>query len=142
MQDELMRCREELALTNQVHFTGPLSQDQLICLLDRARWFLYPVREPEAFGLAPLEAMARGVPAIVGEPPGGMADYVESLRNGFMLGQSDVEHLAATMRTACVDLALRDRMVANCVKTAHQYSWAEFTDRVNAFFSDACESVV
>jgi len=140
MKDELVGLSKALAVADQVHFAGSLSQDQLIALLDRARWFLYPVRKPEAFGLAPIEAMARGVPAIVGEL-GGMIDYMEANRNGFVIPHCSSDLLAATMSQACREPILRDTFAVRCVETARQFSWKTFAKDVNAFFDRACSSV-
>lgn len=140
MKEALLGLCNELGLKNQVNFAGPLTQDQLIALLDRARWFLYPVRKPEAFGLGPLEAMARGVPAIVGEL-GGMADYLDSTHNGYVLAECDAKLLAARMLQTCRDPNLRDQLAPNCWETAARFSWETFAQRVNAFFDKACAAV-
>lgn len=127
-------------MRDQVSFVGSLSQSQLIEVLDRAKWFVYPTRKPEAFGLAPLEAMARGVPAIVGDL-GGMADYMRHGKNGHVLEQQNAHCLTRVLAEACVADERRSHLVDECLQTADRFSWAAFSENVNAFFSQACDSV-
>lgn len=128
-------CRE-LRLDAQVAFLGAVDAAGVIRLLDQAKWFLYPVRRPEAFGLAPLEAMARGVPPILGAL-GGMTDYLEHDRNGFALPQVTDTVLADWMRRALLDDERRRIFAANGVQTARRFSWDGFAARVNRFFEQA-----
>lgn len=130
---------KELGLESQVNFTGPLSEAGLIALLDRAKWFLYPVRRAEAFGLSPLEAMARGVPPIVCSP-GGMAEYVEHDRNGLILRAPDAQLLAEVMQRVCSEPDICARFEPACRQTAQRYSWAAFCEAVNRFFLEASDS--
>jgi glycosyltransferase involved in cell wall biosynthesis len=128
-------CRE-LRLDAQVVFLGAVDVAGVIRLLDQAKWFLYPVRRPEAFGLAPLEAMARGVPPILGAL-GGMADYLEHDRNGFALPEVTDTVLADWMRRALLDENRRQTFAAKGVQTAKRFSWDGFAERVNCFFEQA-----
>ncbi len=128
-------CREH-SLDAQVVFLGAVNAADVIRLLDQAKWFLYPVHRPEAFGLAPLEAMARGVPPILGAL-GGMADFLEHERNGFGLPEVTGAVLADWMREALLDEKRRQTFASNGVQTAKRFSWNGFAARVNRFFEEA-----
>ena len=136
MKKVLHNLCEQLGVAQQVEFAGTLNQSQLINLIDRSQWFLYPVQKPEAFGIAPLEAMARGVPAIVGVP-GGMADYLQPQGNGYVLEMCDAGTLAMVMRRACRQELRRDQLVNQCLETSRHYSWQVFSASVNRFFTAA-----
>lgn len=132
----LQKLCEQLDIAQQVKFVGTLNQSQLIGLIDRSQWFLYPVRKPEAFGISPLEAMARGVPSIVGTL-GGMADYFQPLSNGYAMAKPDAATLSELMRRACQYELPRDELVRQCLKTAQHYSGETFSVSVNKFFTAA-----
>lgn len=68
---------DELGLTDQVHFTGYATDEQLIALYQHAHAFLYA----SMFGsenLPPLEAMALGCPAVVADIPGAAEQFGEA----------------------------------------------------------------
>lgn len=135
MKNMLQNLCKKLGIENQVEFVGSLNERQLIELLDCSRWFLYPVKKPEAFGIAPLESMVRGVPAIVGVP-GGMADYMQTGVNGYVLEKCHVTSLADIMLRAYRNELPRDRMASNALVTAQRYTWEAFSLSVNRFFSE------
>jgi glycosyltransferase involved in cell wall biosynthesis len=61
-----------LTMTDNVHFTGRISDTQMIALMQRATAFAMPSLT-EGFGLPPLEAMRLGCPAIV-SPEGALPE--------------------------------------------------------------------
>jgi len=82
---------EEYRLEKQVLFLGQQEYvENLLCLGDL---FLLP-SEQEGFGLAALEAMSSGVPAIATRV-GGLPEVVKSGENGFLCEVGDVEGMAA-----------------------------------------------
>ena len=137
-QQSLLRLCRDLDVEQQVRFCGALDAAGLIALLDRVRWFLHPGRKPEAFGLAGLEAMARGVPCLV-STPGGMREYLRDGHNGWEIPTSDTDLFAARMqavlREADQDLALRSQARA----TAERFSRQHFESAVNRFYAAALE---
>ncbi len=60
---ELEQLRNYLGLDKTVHFLGQLSKEGVLELLDRTHVFVLPSRF-ETFGVAIIEAMARGCPVI------------------------------------------------------------------------------
>ncbi|SDC02938.1 Glycosyltransferase involved in cell wall bisynthesis [Paenibacillus sp. UNCCL117] len=80
----------------------------------------------DGFGLAPLEAMAAGLPVIVTEGTG-MKDAVRDGENGFVVPKRDAAALAGRLAELKTDDALRIRMGAEARKTALGYDAARMT---------------
>jgi glycosyltransferase involved in cell wall biosynthesis len=131
-------CRD-LELADQVRFCGELDSVGLIALLDRVRWFLHPGRKPEAFGLAALEAMARGVPCLV-STPGGMREYLYHGKNGWEIAASEADLFAERMQAVLDDPARETDFRAHARATAAGFSRQRFEDAVNRFYDAALES--
>ena len=126
----------KLDLGDVVSFSGSMTQDELSALMRRSRCFVYPVRKPEAFGLAPLEAMSQGAVPILGVL-GGMAEYAEHRANAFVLGAGfDAVELANVMAEALDDHRRWEAMATNGVQTARRYGWDEFKMRTARFFRE------
>jgi glycosyltransferase involved in cell wall biosynthesis len=79
----------------------------------------------EAFGLAPLEAMAMKKPVIV-SPAEGFRDFLKQDQNGIMLEKNDAQSLAAAILRLAGDPDLRARMGEEGRKTVE----ADFTTEV------------
>jgi glycosyltransferase involved in cell wall biosynthesis len=90
-----------------VVFTAPVyGAKELARVYDRADIFVYPslAERGESFGLAPLEAMARGVVPVV-SALGVFGEYLRNGENGFVFDHRDhsrSEHLARAL-AALVD---------------------------------------
>jgi glycosyltransferase involved in cell wall biosynthesis len=92
----LERLTRELDLTHRVEFTGQLEHATALARARACHVFVMPSVD-EAFGVAYVEAMAGGVPAIgaLGEPgPAEIARTGDGLR---LVPPGDVELLAATL---------------------------------------------
>jgi L-malate glycosyltransferase len=79
-----------LGLTDRMRFLG--QQQAIEEIVGLADVFLLP-SELESFGLAALEAMARGVP-VVGSDAGGLPEVVRHAESGYLLPVGDVEGMA------------------------------------------------
>ncbi len=80
--------------SSNIEFLPTMSQNELRKYLQRADAFLFPSLEP--FGLAPIEAMATGIPVIAfGE--GGACDYIQPGINGELFKRQTVNSLVSTM---------------------------------------------
>ena len=54
---------------------------------------------PEGFGLSFLEAMSLGKPLVISYSKGGMADFLENEKEGFLLHNSTLETMAEKINT-------------------------------------------
>ncbi|MEJ2157089.1 MAG: glycosyltransferase family 4 protein [Desulfobacteraceae bacterium] len=86
------RLVRHLGLTDAVRFLGPVQDGELKEILRRSHVFCMPYAY-EGFGIAILEAMAFGLPAI-GCRNGAAAETIRHGTNGYLLNSDDVAGLA------------------------------------------------
>jgi glycosyltransferase involved in cell wall biosynthesis len=117
-------------LEGQVRWWGRVDdRHKLARLLGASDVFVFPSRR-EGFGLAPVEAMAAGVPVIVSRIPG-----VTDLANvegetGLYIPPNDAEALRQAMERLGSDPALRRRMGQNAVRRVQEaFRWEPYVDR-------------
>lgn len=97
--------------------------------------FLHPnPREP--FGIAPLEAMASGLP-VVAPDSGGVLSYAND--ENAWLAETEVEGYFAAVRDVFNDDANRARKIENALETSRRYSWENSTDRLFALYDEMYE---
>lgn len=94
---ELVR---QLDIEDKVHFIG--NNESIVDLMNVADLFLLP-SESESFGLAALEAMSCGIPAVASRV-GGLPELIEDGVNSFLCPLGDVDSFAE----CCIRL-LKDR---------------------------------
>lgn len=109
LQKELERLAVKLGVIDRVRFLG--WRTDRTALLRSADVCVLPSRY-EPFGTVILEAWAAGVP-LVASLSAGPAAHVEDNRNGLLVPIDDAEKLAAAMRRALTDDALRQRLIAH-----------------------------
>ncbi len=97
--------------------------------------FIHPnPREP--FGIAPLEAMASGLP-VVAPDSGGVLSYAND--ENAWLAETDVESYFREIRDVFNDDEKRHRKIKNALETAAKYSWENSTDRLFAIYDKMYE---
>jgi glycosyltransferase involved in cell wall biosynthesis len=77
-------------------------------LLAAADVFVFP-SETESFGIAPLEAMAAGVPVVAAELPA-LASFIRHGESGLITPQGDLDRFVGHVQALLADRALRDRL--------------------------------
>ena len=92
---------ERLKLRDRVRLVG--NQVDVQALLSPCDVFLLPSAE-EGFGLAALEAMACGVPAVTSDA-GGLAELIENGHGGYAVAVGDIESMAARVLEIAADPA-------------------------------------
>lgn len=80
---------------DNIHFLPAMPQEQLKEYLKKADGFLFPSQEP--FGLAPVEAMACGLP-VIAFYRGGARDYIEPGKNGELFKHQSPDSLVEAMK--------------------------------------------
>lgn len=110
-----------LDLQDRVQLRGGLPRPQALGELGRCGALLVPSRW-EGLPLAPLEAMAMGVP-VVAHAVGGIPEIVDHERTGFLVGGSDARLYADAIRRLA-DGDLRAGIVARAREAvAARFSW-------------------
>ena len=118
LREELLARSEQLGLSDRVELAGFLSGEQLARMYERASVLAMPsVSEP--FGLAALEALAHGVPAIVSRQSGAG----EVLQSCLRVDYWNVEELAGRVLDLLRRPALRARIAAAGRAEAARMSW-------------------
>src|SRR5215475_5931288 len=109
----------------RVHLLGHIGdREKLIRLYADCDAFIHPnPREP--FGIAPLEAMAAGLP-LVAPNAGGVLSYADE--TNAWLAEPNGESFAAAARAVINDPATRKDKLARARWTARQYQWRVVTD--------------
>jgi glycosyltransferase involved in cell wall biosynthesis len=96
------------AMGSPLHCTGWLDPAGVDAVLRQARALIFPSSWYETGGLVVLEALARGIPVLVGRDTA-PADFVEDGENGFLIDPQDGIGLKARMQ-ALMDDARAGRM--------------------------------
>jgi glycosyltransferase involved in cell wall biosynthesis len=115
-------------------FLSHLSRDDMADVLANADVFIHPnPREP--FGIAPLEAMASGLP-LVAPTTGGVLTYASD--ETAWLAPPEPESFARCVQQIFADAAARARKTARALAVAHEYRW----ERVAGQFFQTYEQLV
>lgn len=116
-------------------FLGHIKDTEYLAeLFANADAFVHPnPREP--FGIAPLEAMASGLP-LVAPNCGGVTSYANA--ENAWLASPDVANFTATIENLCANSTETNRRIQNSLETAAAYRW----DRVASSFLDLYANLV
>jgi glycosyltransferase involved in cell wall biosynthesis len=119
----------------RVHLLGHISdRSRIIELYHNSDIFVHPnPREP--FGIAPLEAMAAGLP-IVAPRSGGLLSYASD--SNAWLCEPNAENYATAIRSITADPVRREERVALARATASRYRWSDVTARFEMRFEELC----
>lgn len=113
-------------VSNRICFLGHIgSREALADLYANADVFVHP-KPREPFGIAPLEAMASGLP-LVAPNSGGIKVYAN--QSNAWLAAPDAESFAAQIQQIPRDGELRGRKLAAAKFTAHEYDWDSIAGR-------------
>lgn len=113
---------------------GELPARRLIDLYRAADAFVFPSLI-ETFGIAIVEAMAAGLPVIVGDAPG-CRDVVGNGRYGIMVPPRDMAALATAMRRLLQDPGERGRLADLAWERARHFDWDHVVARYLAAYDD------
>lgn len=110
-----------LGIGDHVTFHGFVPDDRRDALLDRA-WVLLVPSVKEGWGIAIMEAAARGVPAIAYATAGGVTEAIVEGETGRLV--HDLDGLAKRCEELLRDDELRARMAASARERAARFDWA------------------
>lgn len=133
---------QKIASGFQVEFCEPVFDPQRLAAIYRsAGIFCYPslADQGEAFGVAPLEAMASGLPVVVSDLMC-FKDYLEEGVNGFSFAHRSkeaVSHLATCLMRAMNDAA---SLRTGAIRTAQRFSYASVADQYLEDFAKILEA--
>lgn len=132
---KVRRLVRQLGLTDSVRLLGPRQGDELVALLGRSHLFCMPYAY-EGFGIATLEAMAFGLPAI-GSRAGAADETISHGTNGFLLAPGDLAGLAALLAKLHLDREELGRLaLAACATYASRPGWQEGAAAIDGFLRE------
>ena len=135
LRTELEQLADELGLNGSVSFLGSVGRPRLASLLRGADAFAFPSRH-EAFGIALLEAMAAGTPAVAAASGG-----IPELAGGgqaLLVAPEDAGQLADALVRIVHDEPLRQRLVLAGRAQAEDLSWSRLAQRYLALYREVC----
>jgi phosphatidylinositol alpha-mannosyltransferase len=116
-----------------VEFLGRVSDAEKAQLFKTADVFVSPATGRESFGIVLLEAMAAGTPIVCSDIHG-YKGVVQRGRQAILVPPRDSKALAAGISELLADPTLRERMGAEGLERAAQFSWEHVTARVEAYY--------
>jgi alpha-1,6-mannosyltransferase len=124
MDENRLRALAEARVPGQITFLGHVGdREQLAELYANCDVFLHP-NPHEPFGIAPLEAMAAGLP-LVAPNSGGVTSYANT-DNAWVVEPTGTAFARAVYQ-ALTDEPLRLRRIRAALQTAQQFSWPNIT---------------
>ena len=135
LEPQLGALVEQLSLQRHVRLLGFIPPERLADWYRAADFFVLPSEFLEGFGLATIEAMACGTPAL-GTPVGGTAEILAGLDSGLLFEGTAPEHIADGIIEHLSERrdSLRDD-VARYVR--EKYSWEIVSRRIEAVLLEA-----
>ncbi len=131
--DDLRAQAEALAL-EEVAFLGWRPRAEVEALLGRAQLAVMPSLWAEPFGIAGLEAQARGVP-VVAFDVGGVGDWLKP-EHGWLVEPNDVEALAGALAEACEPDEARRRGSLAQAFTAERFDAEGLMERLERVYGE------
>lgn len=97
--------------------------------------YVHPTLQ-DSFGMAPLEAMAHGVPVVLsGVEHCGFAHYVTHQENAWVLSDpQDSDEIAAGILALGLDAAVRERLILNATRLAADFSWEAIAEQYERLY--------
>ncbi len=126
METELRAQVNNLNLKN-VAFAGFVNQSRLPAMFSASDVFVLPA-EDEPWGLIVNEAMCAGLPVVVADGVGCVADLVEEGVNGALSKAGDVDSLVAALRRVLNDEVSRQAMGEASLRKIQQWSYKECSE--------------
>ncbi len=128
MQEKANAC----GLSSKVFFHGILDHEPLVEQFEYAQVMVMP-SSYEGFGIAYLEGMGFGLPAIA-TTSGAASEFITDGENGYLIPPENSSVLAERLITLASDRELLARMSINALQRYQQQpTWEHTVDRIRNF---------
>jgi glycosyltransferase involved in cell wall biosynthesis len=134
-QGDWLTSQADKLAPDKITLLGHLDKEKLADYYANADIFVHP-NPKEPFGIAPLEAMASGVPTVAPDA-GGILSYATN-ENAWLV-QPDGKSFAAAVREIIEDPVTSSRKVENALATARENTRDAATDRLFATYDEIYE---
>lgn len=132
----LRRLAARLGIEGRVELPGWVEEPRKLGLIAASTAFVHPSRF-EAFGLAPLEALALGTP-VIATRVGGLPELVGDA--GLLVPPEDPDALAEAIRRVIGDASLRASLQRRALERARGYSWDRIADGLLGVYEEALQA--
>jgi len=120
-QPDLERLARDLGVASAVRFTGFVSEEEKLRLLQEL-WAVVNPSMKEGWGIVNVEANACGTPAIAADSPG-LRDSVRDGVTGDLYPYGDIEQLSLLIERILTDDDLRNRYRQASIEFARSLNW-------------------
>lgn len=135
-REKLERMAQELGVSKAVHFTGEVSNTEVLSEMSKARFFCMPsVRE--GFGIVYLEAMVSGC-ITIGTQGEGIADLIKTGQNGFLVPPEDPDAIAEVVDWCLSHPAEADAVARRGRADALALTWERNAAQYLQLFKELC----
>lgn len=112
-----------------------LPRKQLARVLREGSIFVYPVIMEEAFGLAPVEAMASGLVTVVSNSKSGYREIIKEGVNGYYFKYNDERDLEKVLKRVLLSLDKQDIIRENAINTVREsLNWDKCIEETVKYF--------
>ena len=135
LRDELNKLATELSVEGKAIFIGSVREDDLVDMYRSARVFSLVSNRGEGIPLTPLEAMACGVPILVGNQDGSR-EAIENEKNGFSIDPFDLDNHARKIILLLDNENLRLSLSRGSIEVAQKsFSYESFRQKHHNFYN-------
>lgn len=108
---------------------GLLPRRDVASILGESSIFVYPVVWEEPFGLAPIEAMAAGIPTVVSNGKSGYTEIINE-SNGYYFKNNDSRDLERVLRDILLNMVDSKKVTKNAIETVqNKLSWEQCVEK-------------
>jgi glycosyltransferase involved in cell wall biosynthesis len=126
--DKLYRMINENNLSTKVIFTDFVAEEEKLILYDISKIFFLPsIYEP--FGIAILEAFAKGKPVIAVDSDGPRF-LIEHGKNGFLVKYGDIDTAMKYVTLLLTNKKLYRKISKNNIEKAKQFTWDKIVGKI------------
>jgi len=118
-RENLEKLAVEAGIANKLTIRPYIDEEELAGLYARAMVFVF-LSEYEGFGFPPLEAMAAGVPPVVGDTPVAREIYLDAVRR---VNVHDIQAIAANITELLENHDMRQELLSNAADLLPQFTW-------------------
>lgn len=139
--EEAQAWAMKAGLCQGVVFKGKVPHEHLMKFLGtEVDVLLHPALE-ESFGMAPLEAMAVGVPVVGGQRSGGVPYVLDNGKAGVLTDVNQPRWIARAIERLLIEDAYRERLIeAAWLRAREHFSFGTMVDRYVALYKTRLES--
>lgn len=119
--EPLRKLTKELGVEHNVEFTGKISHERKIQLMQQADVLIYPSPK-EGWGLSVLEANSCGTVVVASNSPG-LNEAVQDGKTGFLIPHGDVDAMVSRLNQLFGDPALYAQMRTQGLEWVKTFTW-------------------